>query len=158
MALRGRIRVLSRTPCGRRPPPPRRDLPRAGCAVQECILGARRVSSGLFGNSWGFLWGAGDSPGGFWACSLVCKTRRQRFRLPREIQRWPKNQARNLKRAILCGGRGANFSALGAKLNRSWSDLGASWGAFGGVRGGVWGVLGRPLGGPGPSWALLGRS
>ena len=63
----------------------------------------------------------------------------------------------NLKRAILCGGRGANFSALGAKLHRSWSDLGASWGAFGGVRGGVWGVLGRPLGVPRPSWGAFGK-
>ena len=51
------------------PPPPRRDLPHAGCAVQECILGARQV----FGHSWVFLVRS-ESPGGFWACSLVCKT------------------------------------------------------------------------------------
>ena len=85
----------------------------------------------------------------------------------------------NLKRAILCGGRGANFSALGAKLHRSWSDLGASWGAFGKVRGplgdllallgaflrGSWGLLGAPGAVPGrpgvvlgASWRILGRS
>ena len=48
---------------------------------------------------------------------------------------------------ILRGMRGANFNALRAILEPLGVHLG-----------GVWGGLGRPLGGSGTSWALLGRS
>ena len=34
-------------PAGETPPPPRRDLPRAGCAWQECIVCAARLSAGV---------------------------------------------------------------------------------------------------------------
>ena len=46
-------------PAGETPPPPRRDVPCAGCAWQEFIVCAVRLSSGLFGlfgNSWDFIW------------------------------------------------------------------------------------------------------
>ena len=61
----------------------------------------------------------------------------------------------------ILGGLGGLLGTLGwswGGLGGSWGALGASRGAFGGVRGGVWRVLGRPLGGPGPSGAILWRS
>jgi hypothetical protein len=52
---------------------------------------------------------------------------------------------------VLRGIHVANFNALRAILEPLGMHL---WGSGGGV----WGVLGRPLGDPGPSWALPGRS
>ena len=126
----GRVRAsktLSRTPCGLRPPPPRRDLPRAGCAWQECIWVPH-----------GCLLG----------CSGCSGTLGVSFKLsPREIQRWPldeKESEDECSREVVLGSfsplgeapggarggpgelQGGSWGgpwAPGAVLERSWSDL-----------------------------------
>ena len=102
--------ILSRTPCGRAPPPPSRDLPCAGCAWQAFIVCAARLSSGVVRELLGFR--------------LGCR------RLKCLLSTFLSASLDDFEDL------GANF----ALLERSWS------------------FLGRPSGGPGPSWVLLGRS
>ena len=48
------------------PPPPSRDVPRAGCVCKLLDGCVTRWYQELFGNSWDFLWDADDSSWGSW--------------------------------------------------------------------------------------------
>ena len=64
---------LFRTRSARTPPPPSRDLPRAGCVCKLLDGCVTRWYQELFGNSWGFLWDADDSSWDAWA-ELQCSS------------------------------------------------------------------------------------
>ena len=146
-------------PAGETPPPPRRDLPRAGCAWQEFIVRAARLSFGVVRELLGFPLGCRR-----FFVGVVGRTSDSRSSdlssraAPRCLFcAWVSDLRFKCLFSTFLSTSLDDFEALGANftlLERSWSLLGRIWGGPGGGLG----VLGRPLGGPGPSWALLGRS
>ena len=160
----------SRTPCGRAPPPPRRDVPCAGCAWQEFIVCAARLSFGVVRELLGFPLGCRR-----FFVGVVGRTSDSRSSdlssraAPRCLFcAWVSDLRFKCLFSTFLSTSLDDFEALGANFTRlkillspflstsldDFEGLGANFTLL--ER--SWSLLGRIWGGPGPSWALLGRS